>query len=144
MENNLHFFLYDAICLLTIFKQYQFRLLKQMSFSLVYFFIHNSFVPVIRGQFHVLPPVIESDLLCWMLQVDSIVTPLRSSMRSMGDAVKSAPDSLIQTVDGMVGGLSRAIRGPAGPQTDEQLLRDPALLDTEVSHLPRPAGHRGE
>ena len=61
--------------------------------------------------------------------------PLRSSMRSVGDAVKAAPDSLLQTVDGVVGGLSRAIRGPTGPlrqQTDTQLLRDPALLDTEV------------
>ncbi|XP_043222117.1 sorting nexin-13-like [Amphibalanus amphitrite] len=71
--------------------------------------------------------------------VDSIVTPLRSSMRSVGDAVKSAPDSLLQTVDGVVGGLSRAIRGPAGSlrqQADTQLLRDPALLDTEGDDSP--------
>ena len=64
------------------------------------------------------------------------MTPLRSSMRSVGDAVKSAPDSLLQTVDGVVGGLSRVIRGPAGQisrqQSDSQLLRDPALLETEV------------
>ncbi|KDR10032.1 Sorting nexin-13 [Zootermopsis nevadensis] len=45
--------------------------------------------------------------------LDTIVNPLKSSMRTVGQAVRTMPDNLMSTVDGVMDGISKVFQGKA-------------------------------
>ncbi|KAG8224739.1 hypothetical protein J437_LFUL005308, partial [Ladona fulva] len=76
--------------------------------------------------------------------LDNLVHPIRSSMRSVGNAVRSVPDNLLSTVDGMVDNISKVFSPSIGGsrQQQEPLLLDSskvgASLDVEIeTHIPK-------
>ncbi|XP_071451053.1 sorting nexin-13-like [Hetaerina americana] len=60
--------------------------------------------------------------------LDNIVHPIRSSMRSVGNAVRSVPDNLLSTVDGMVDNISKVFSPSIGSSRQQQ--DTPLLLDS--------------
>nr|CAD7410454.1 unnamed protein product [Timema poppensis] len=64
---------------------------------------------------------------------DTLVNPLKSSMRTVGQAVRTMPDNLISTVDGVMDGIAKVFQGRA---TDDNIpLRIMLLLMDEVFDL---------
>ncbi|XP_069691932.1 sorting nexin-13-like [Periplaneta americana] len=45
--------------------------------------------------------------------LDTLVNPLKSSMRTVGQAVRTMPDNLLSTVDGVMDGISKVFQGKA-------------------------------
>ncbi|XP_046396118.1 sorting nexin-13-like [Ischnura elegans] len=84
-----------------------------------------------RGRSGVAPAVVRT--------LDNLVHPIRSSMRTVGNAVRSVPDNLLSTVDGMVDNISKVFSPSIGSirqQQDAPLLLDSskvgASLDVEA------------
>lgn len=65
-------------------------------------------------------------------QIDTLVNPLKSSVRTVGQAVRSMPDNLLSTVDGVMDGLSRVFQTKPTPSKDEESMKVGASLDQEV------------
>ena len=53
-------------------------------------------------------------------------------MRTVGQAVRSMPDNLLSTVDGVMDGLSRVFQTKPTPSKDEESMKVGASLDQEV------------
>ncbi|XP_034255128.1 sorting nexin-13 [Thrips palmi] len=64
---------------------------------------------------------------------DTLVNPLKSSVRTVGQAVRSMPDNLLSTVDGVMDGLTKVFQTkPNVSKVDEDSMKVGASLDQET------------
>ncbi|XP_026279783.1 sorting nexin-13 [Frankliniella occidentalis] len=64
---------------------------------------------------------------------DTLVNPLKSSVRTVGQAVRSMPDNLLSTVDGVMDGLSKVFQTKPNPsKIDEESMKVGASIDQET------------
>lgn len=65
--------------------------------------------------------------------IDTLVNPLKTSVRTVGQAVRSMPDNLLSTVDGVMDGLSRVFQTKSNTsKVDEESMKVGASLDQET------------
>lgn len=62
------------------------------------------------------------------------MNPLKSSMRTVGQAVRTMPDNLMSTVDGVMDGISKVFQGKAiRPPGFYESMKVGASLHVDVS-----------
>lgn len=60
------------------------------------------------------------------------MNPLKTSMKSVTQAVKTMPDNMLNTVDGMMDNISKFFGNPKKPSGFYENTKVSASLDTEV------------
>ncbi|XP_031846368.1 sorting nexin-13 [Nomia melanderi] len=64
--------------------------------------------------------------------IDSLMNPLKTSMKSMTQAVKTMPDNMLNTVDGMMDNISKFFGNPKKPSGFYENTKVSASLDIET------------
>ncbi|XP_076651787.1 sorting nexin-13 isoform X2 [Halictus rubicundus] len=67
-----------------------------------------------------------------LLQIDSLMNPLKTSMKSVTQAVKTMPDNMLNTVDGVMDNISKFFGNPKKPSGFYESTKVGAGLDTET------------
>lgn len=73
-------------------------------------------------------------LIVWRVfqQIDTLMNPLKTSMKSVTQAVKTMPDNMLSTVDGVMDNLSKLFGNPKKSSIFYENTKVGAGLDTEV------------
>lgn len=66
------------------------------------------------------------------LQIDTLMNPLKTSMKSVTQVVKTMPDNMLSTVDGVMDNLSKFFGNPKKTSIFYENTKVGAGLDTEV------------
>lgn len=70
------------------------------------------------------------------MQIDTlVVNPLKTSMKTVTQAVKTMPDNMLNTVDGVMDNISKLFGNPKKPNILLENAKVGAGLDTEVRLL---------
>lgn len=78
----------------------------------------------------------------YALQIDTLMNPLKTSMKSVTQAVKTMPDNMLSTVDGVMDNLSKFFGNPKKTSIFYENTKVGASLDTEVlSRSQSPRSH---
>ena len=67
-----------------------------------------------------------------MFQIDTLVNPLKTSMKTVTQAVKTMPDNMLNTVDGMMDNISKLFGNQKKNSVLYESVKVGASIDTEV------------
>lgn len=75
----------------------------------------------------------------YVFQLDTLVNPLKTSMKNMTQAVKTMPDNMLSTVDGVMDNISKFFGNPKKTSVFLESVKVGASLDTEVNIETQPS-----
>lgn len=67
-----------------------------------------------------------------LIQIDTLMNPLKTSMKTVTQAVKTMPDNMLNTVDGVMDNISKFFGNPKKSTVFYENTKVGAGLDVEV------------